>query len=196
MSAMTMAAPASAPAVRQTTPVGRFATLLRREFWEHRGGFYWAPMWAGGGLFAIMMLVILALEWHTSGSFNGEVHVGFPITKLLAALKAEIKNRAYYWPTTDRLAFRFTSQLPEPEVEVDEDGEIIVKKKRKRPGFSSGERQLKSLQEIVAHTDAAIYLLDEWDANLDAKNRDAADALVRELSARARVVEISHRDRA
>jgi energy-coupling factor transporter ATP-binding protein EcfA2 len=115
---------------------------------------------------------------------------------LLAALKAEIKNRAYYWPTSDRLAFRFTAQIPEPEVEVDEDGEVIVKKKRKRPGFSSGERQLKSLQEIVAHTDAAIYLLDEWDANLDAKNRDAADALVRELSARARVVEISHRDRA
>jgi len=51
------------------------------------------------------------------------------------------------------------------------------------------------LQEIVAHTDAAIYLLDEWDANLDATNRATADALVEELSRRARVVEISHRDR-
>src|SRR5260221_13120130 len=29
---------------------------------------------------------------------------------LLAALKAEIKNRAYYWPTTDRLACRFATQ--------------------------------------------------------------------------------------
>lgn len=115
---------------------------------------------------------------------------------LLAALKAEIKNRAYYWPTSDRLAFRFTAQLPEPEIDLDADGEVIVKKKRKRPGFSSGERQLRSLQEIVAHTDAAIYLLDEWDANLDAKNRAAADALVQELAGRARVVEISHRDRA
>jgi ABC-type transport system involved in cytochrome bd biosynthesis fused ATPase/permease subunit len=115
---------------------------------------------------------------------------------LLAALKAEIKNRAYYWPTSDRLAFRFAAQLPEPEIDLDADGEVIVKKKRKRPGFSSGERQLRSLQEIVAHTDAAIYLLDEWDANLDAKNRAAADALVQELAGRARVVEISHRDRA
>ncbi len=63
-------------------------------------------------------------------------------------------------------------------------------------GFSSGERQLKSLQEIVNATDAEIYLLDEWDANLDAANKAKADALVDELAARARVVEISHRDRA
>ena len=65
----------------------------------------------------------------------------------------------------------------------------------KAPGFSSGEKQLKSLQEIVARTDARVYLLDEWDANLDAKNRAAAEALVASLAARARVVEISHRDR-
>ena len=65
----------------------------------------------------------------------------------------------------------------------------------KRPGFSSGERQLRALQEIVSHTDAAVYLLDEWDANLDPNNRATADALVEELAHRARVVEISHRDR-
>ena len=65
----------------------------------------------------------------------------------------------------------------------------------KKPGFSSGERQLRALREIVSHTDAPIYLLDEWDANLDPNNRAAADALVEELARRARVVEISHRDR-
>ena len=69
-------------------------------------------------------------------------------------------------------------------------------KGRKRKGFSSGERQLTSLEEIVSHTDAPIYLLDEWDANLDAKNRAAANALVEELASRARVIEISHRDAA
>ena len=42
---------------------------------------------------------------------------------------------------------------------------------------------------------ADMYLLDEWDANLDPSNRAAADALVEELARRARVVEISHRDR-
>ena len=65
----------------------------------------------------------------------------------------------------------------------------------KKPGFSSGERQLRALREIVTHTEAPIYLLDEWDANLDPNNRAAADALVEELAQRARVVEISHRDR-
>jgi ABC-type transport system involved in cytochrome bd biosynthesis fused ATPase/permease subunit len=66
----------------------------------------------------------------------------------------------------------------------------------KKLGFSSGERQLKSLEEIVNSTDARVYLLDEWDANLDAANQAKADALVNELAARARVIEISHRDRA
>jgi ABC-type bacteriocin/lantibiotic exporter with double-glycine peptidase domain len=116
---------------------------------------------------------------------------------LLAALKAEIKNRAYYWPTTDRLAFEFAAaaQLDEPADEpVLADDEVLQRATAKRPGFSSGERQLKSLQEIVAHTDARIYLLDEWDANLDQTNRAAADALVEALATRARVVEISHRD--
>lgn len=114
---------------------------------------------------------------------------------LLAALKAEIKNRAYYWPTTDRLAFQFAAEIPEEPEELDDDDDAPAPPP-KRPGFSSGERQMKSLREIVAYTDAAIYLLDEWDANLDLANRAAADALVQELAQRARVVEISHRDRA
>ncbi len=114
---------------------------------------------------------------------------------LLAALKAEIKKRAYYWPTTDRLAFQFAAEIPEEPEEFEEEDEKPVAPP-KRGGFSSGERQMKSLREIVAHTDADIYLLDEWDANLDLANRAAADALVQELAGRARVVEISHRDRA
>ena len=82
-------------------------------------------------------------------------------------------------------------------VPVDEDGEPVPKSKRKRKrGFSSGERQIRSLEEITRHTSAQTYLLDEWDANLDATNRARADALVAELASRARVVEISHRDRA
>ena len=50
------------------------------------------------------------------------------------------------------------------------------------------------LREIVAETAQPIYLLDEWDANLDAANRQAARELVGQLAVRARVVEISHRD--
>jgi energy-coupling factor transporter ATP-binding protein EcfA2 len=111
---------------------------------------------------------------------------------LLTSLKSAVKTRAYYWPTADRLAFEFAQGID--EVEVDEDGEPVKPAPGKRPGFSSGERQLRALREIVSRTDAAIYLLDEWDANLDPNNRAAA-ALVEELARRARVVEISHRDR-
>ena len=68
----------------------------------------------------------------------------------------------------------------------------IVQPKR---GFSSGERQLKSLQEIAENTNAVVYLLDEWDANLDAKNRSQAESLVEKIAAKALVIEISHRDR-
>ena len=103
---------------------------------------------------------------------------------LLVALKARLGPKAYYWPTSDKLAFAFSGN-----VAVDDEGEPVAS------GFSSGERQLKSLKEIVSRTQAAVYLLDEWDANLDAKNRASAESLVAQLAARAVVVEISHRDR-
>jgi ABC-type transport system involved in cytochrome bd biosynthesis fused ATPase/permease subunit len=109
---------------------------------------------------------------------------------LLASLKTEIKKHAYYWPTTDRLAFQFAVGEEEEEKKKELKPGLV-----KRPGFSSGERQIRSLQEIVAHTEAPIYLLDEWDANLDPSNRAEADALVAQLAQRARVVEVSHRDR-
>jgi ATPase subunit of ABC transporter with duplicated ATPase domains len=115
---------------------------------------------------------------------------------LLAALKAEIKNCAYYWPTTDRLAFRFTAQtnFDEPHVPSTTMRTSRVHARPSTPAFP-GERQLRSLEEIVEHTDAAIYLLDEFDTNLDPFNRATADALVEQLAQRARVIEISHRDR-
>jgi hypothetical protein len=120
-------------------------------------------------------------------------------SSLLAALKTELRRRAYYWPTTDRLAFKFTGGVVPVDVEADEedDDEVVVvaDAMHKKLGFSSGELQLKSLEEIVDATRAEIYLLDEWDANLDAANKAKADALVDALAARARVVEISHRDR-
>jgi ABC-type multidrug transport system fused ATPase/permease subunit len=135
---------------------------------------------------------------HPTGRVQVRGGNGSGKSTLLAALKQEMKNRAYYWPTTDRLSFQFATAagLDEPEdIDLDEEELEAAPAMRKLPGFSSGERQLRSLQEIVAHTDAAIYLLDEWDANLDPSNRAAADALVEKLSQRARVVEISHRDR-
>src|SRR6202035_3512534 len=118
-------------------------------------------------------------------------------SSLLASLKTEMKKRAYYWPPSDRLAFAFAGGVVPVEIDAGEEDEAIVVADTtdQKLGFASGERQLKSLEEIVNATDAQVYLLDEWDANLDAANKAKADALVDELAARARVVEISHRDR-
>ena len=119
-------------------------------------------------------------------------------SSLLAALKESLKGQAYYWPTTDRLAFEFaggTAKVPEAEDDEDEADEAVSKdtKKPASYGFSSGERQLKSLQEIVQTTNNPVYLFDEWDANLDPVHRAKAALLVDQLAARARVIEISHR---
>jgi ABC-type bacteriocin/lantibiotic exporter with double-glycine peptidase domain len=132
-----------------------------------------------------------------TGRVNVRGSNGAGKSTLLASLKTELKKRAYYWPTTDRLAFQFTGSVSPVDVEGDEDDEEVVSQTMdQKLGFSSGERQIRSLQEIVESTDAQVYLLDEWDANLDANNKARADALVDKLAARARVVEISHRDRA
>jgi ABC-type multidrug transport system fused ATPase/permease subunit len=119
-------------------------------------------------------------------------------SSLLASLKTELRRRAFYWPPSDRLAFKFTGDVVPVDVEGDHDDEVIVVSESmdKKLGFSTGERQLKSLEEIVNSTAAQVYLLDEWDANLDAANKAKAEALVEALATRARVVEISHRDRA
>lgn len=124
---------------------------------------------------------------------------------LLVALKEHLRGRAFYWPAHDRLAFRFNTQgnglavlalqdgaddEEAPEAEDISAEELAEEKK----GYSSGERQLQVLREIVERTAYPVYLLDEWDANLDAGNRTRARELVGRLAERALVVEISHRD--
>jgi hypothetical protein len=106
---------------------------------------------------------------------------------LLVTLKAALKSKAYYLPSGDRLAFQFT-------LAKEKENQDDVHGMPKDSNFSSGERQLLVLKEIVHHTDAENYLLDEWDASLDPNNRTTADLLVEELALRARVIEISHRD--
>ncbi len=106
---------------------------------------------------------------------------------LLVALKRSLGTQAFYWPTSDKLSFAFT-QNETPSDDADDAPPTSA-------GFSSGEKQLRALQEIVSRTQSQVYLLDEWDANLDTKNRALAEQLVVSLAARAVVVEISHRDR-
>ncbi len=129
-------------------------------------------------------------------------------SSLLVVLKESLRGRAFYWPSHDRLSFDFNtadlavhaaapvSSVPEAEEEAMEAEELSAEEQaQESAGYSSGERQLKVLREIAARTDYRVYLLDEWDANLDAANRASAEAIVNELARRSLVVEISHRER-
>jgi ABC-type cobalamin/Fe3+-siderophores transport system ATPase subunit len=139
--------------------------------------------------------VLAVIGQSPHGRINLRAGNGAGKSTVLAALKEALGPRAYYLPTTDRLSYRFGDAVnPEGEAELSDDDDEARAAAAKKRGFSSGERQIETLQEIVANTQAEIYLLDEWDANLDAKNREIALTLVEVLAMRARVVEISHRD--
>src|SRR5687768_13399645 len=40
----------------------KFKLLLRREFWEHKGGFFWAPLVAGGISLLLTIMAIIVGE--------------------------------------------------------------------------------------------------------------------------------------
>ena len=53
--------------------------LMKREFWEHRGGFLWAPVWITGVILIFTVLGILSAEaFHASS----HVHMGFSLDDL------------------------------------------------------------------------------------------------------------------
>ncbi|WP_440221990.1 hypothetical protein ACQQ2N_12940 [Dokdonella sp. MW10] len=39
-----------------------FGWLVRREYWEHRGGFLWTPVWVGGVMLILTLLGIISAE--------------------------------------------------------------------------------------------------------------------------------------
>ena len=141
------------------------------------------------------------LQAMQSGRINVRGGNGSGKSSLLTALKNELGGRAYFWPTTDKLAFKFPHAIAQeravPEVVIDDDAdEIDEPPPIQKFGFSAGEWQIRTLEEIVSNTTARYYFFDEWDANLDTSNKARAEALIASLAARAVVVEISHRDAA
>ena len=53
--------------------------LVRREYWEHRGGFLWTPVWITGVILVFTVLGILSAEaFHASS----HVHMGFSLDEL------------------------------------------------------------------------------------------------------------------
>lgn len=144
--------------------------------------------------------LLATLPSMTQGRINVRGGNGAGKSSLLTWLKNELGSQAYFWPTTDRLAFEFSqvaaSQAPDKSDDDEEDEDEDETPIAKRLGFSAGEWQIATLEEIVAKTHARYYFLDEWDANLDAANKAKAEALIDQLATRAVVVEISHRDAA
>ncbi len=59
--------------------------------------------------------------------------------------------------------------------------------------YSTGESLRNRLIEILEKVDADVLLLDEWDANLDAENKDQLSQLIDELAASKCVIEVRHR---
>src|SRR5271169_361278 len=63
---------------------------------------------------------------HPTGRINVRGGNGTGKSSLLASLKTEMRRRAYYWPTNDRLAFQFTGGEVPVEVDEDDEGEPVV----------------------------------------------------------------------
>ena len=106
---------------------------------------------------------------------------------LLAVIKARLGAQAFYLPTSDKLAFAF-QVLPSANRRMNA---------IRRP-LQAGFHPLGGSCEVCRKSSAGPtrpFLLDEWDVNMDEKNRASAETLVARLAARAGVVEISHRDR-
>ena len=74
----------------------KFKLLLKREFWEHKGGFFWAPIWAGGislvlTLMALIVGEVAARRAVTSGKmkFDGDINInGLDLSALTSKMNA------------------------------------------------------------------------------------------------------------
>ncbi|MGQ4584205.1 hypothetical protein [Lysobacter sp. F60174L2] len=59
MNALDTTLPAAPRAVAPVHPTHKFRLLLRRELWEHKGGFLWAPLIAGGIHLLLSLMAII-----------------------------------------------------------------------------------------------------------------------------------------
>lgn len=119
-----------------------------------------------------------------TGRYSVQGENGSGKTTLINLLKEEFKDNAFYLPVNSRLAFKNA---------IDS-------------SYSTGQKVKANLEELKGilidktniHTpnlknENMILLLDEWDANLDAKNREDISTILDELSRHHIVIEISHK---
>jgi ABC-2 type transport system permease protein len=77
MNAMTDRAPDDGPGTSTFAPAHRthvFRLLLKREFWEHKGGFFWAPL-ITGGVFLVLVLMGMGIGELALNRAKGEVNI-------------------------------------------------------------------------------------------------------------------------
>ena len=74
----------------------KFKLLLKREFWEHKGGFFWAPVWAGAIslVLTLMALVVgeVAARRAVGDGINikGDIHInGLDLSALTSRMDAD-----------------------------------------------------------------------------------------------------------
>ena len=65
--------------------MNKLALLLKREYWEHRGGFLWAPVWTCVTILAVTVFGIFTAE--VVGRRHS-VHMGFSLDRLRTSLDA------------------------------------------------------------------------------------------------------------
>jgi ABC-2 type transport system permease protein len=54
----------------------KFKLLLRREFWEHKGGFFWAPLWTGAISLALtLMALVVASVGMRKAAASGKMQI-------------------------------------------------------------------------------------------------------------------------
>ncbi len=81
----------------------KFKLLLKREFWEHKGGFFWAPIWAGGISLVLTLMALIFAE--VAGrravatgkmKFDGEINInGLDLGMLSSKMDAkDLQNLA------------------------------------------------------------------------------------------------------
>lgn len=89
---------------------------------------------------------------------------------LLMLIKHALQKKAFYLPTQSHLSFS-----------------TAIKES------STGESLKNNLVEILEKVEADTLLLDEWDANLDADNREALSSLIDKIACQKCVIEVRHR---
>ena len=65
--------------------MNRLALLLKREYWEHRGGFLWTPVWISAAILAVTVLGIISAEIFGQ---RADVHIGIALSQLRDHLDA------------------------------------------------------------------------------------------------------------